>query len=271
MKMLQRILNKIARWVFRPRIKLVPEKASEIRLGTVYGGKTFMDRKYLHGGIVISAGLGEDASFDVEFSARYGGKVIIVDPTPRSIQYFEKLKSRIGQSAECAYGASGYLPVESYDLSAVRADDLVLVKKALWIEATKLRFFLPKNVEHVSHSIVNFQNDHRNDTAFIEVESITLKELMAAQNITSIDLLKLDIEGAEVDVLVDMLQSKIYPKQILVEFDELSNPSAVVRRKYEAVYDQLLSSGYVCRAWDGYADYCFELLKIPSDLESKSA
>lgn len=268
--MLKRIFNKIAKRIFRPRIKLMPDKVHEIRLGTVYGGKTFMDRNYLHSGTVISAGLGEDASFDAEFSARYGAKVIIVDPTPRSIQYFKKLMVRIGQSAECEYGTSGCLPVESYDLSAVRADNLVLVEKALWVEATELRFFLPKNVEHVSHSIVNFQNDHRNDTAFIEVESITLGDLMAALKIDSIDLLKLDIEGAELEVLVNMLESAIYPKQILVEFDELSQPSVAVRGKYEALYARLLSNGYVCRAWDGYADYCFELTNSAPSRDSRT-
>ena len=34
-------------------------------------------------------------------------------------------------------------------------------------------------------------------------------------------MLKLDIEGAENYVIPDMLNKKIFPEQILVEFDEL--------------------------------------------------
>ena len=34
-----------------------------------------------------------------------------------------------------------------------------------------------------------------------------------------IDLLKLDIEGAEVAVLTQMLDNKIYPKYLCIEFD----------------------------------------------------
>jgi FkbM family methyltransferase len=257
--MLKRVFQKFAKWVFRPRIVVIADRAHETRLGTVYGGKTFMDRHYLHGGIVISAGLGEDASFDVEFASRYGAKVIIVDPTPRSIVYFNKLIARVGQPAERIYGTSGCLPIESYDLTRISRENILYIDKALWTEATTLRFFLPKDVEHVSHSIVNFQNDHRDDTPFIEVETTTISDLMGKFEIETIDIFKLDIEGAEIHVLHDMLDKYIHPRQILVEFDELSQPSGVVKKKYEELYKKLLSHGYVCKSWDGYADYCFEL------------
>lgn len=42
---------------------------------------------------------------------------------------------------------------------------------------------------------------------------------MKKNNHTHIDLLKLDIEGAEINVLRQMLEDKIYPKYLLVEFD----------------------------------------------------
>ena len=40
-------------------------------------------------------------------------------------------------------------------------------------------------------------------------------------NHTKIDLLKLDIEGSEIDVLNQMLDDKIYPKYLCIEFDLL--------------------------------------------------
>ena len=44
---------------------------------------------------------------------------------------------------------------------------------------------------------------------------------MNENNNNNIDLLKLDIEGAEINVLNNLLNCKIYPKYILVEFDLL--------------------------------------------------
>jgi len=38
---------------------------------------------------------------------------------------------------------------------------------------------------------------------------------------THIDLLKLDIEGAEIETVNQMLDDKIYPTYILIEFDLL--------------------------------------------------
>ena len=38
---------------------------------------------------------------------------------------------------------------------------------------------------------------------------------------SKIDLLKLDIEGAEIEVLQQMLDDKIFPGYVLVEFDLL--------------------------------------------------
>jgi len=53
------------------------------------------------------------------------------------------------------------------------------------------------------------------------VDTITIKNLMNENNNNNIDLLKLDIEGAEINVLNNLLNCKIYPKYILVEFDLL--------------------------------------------------
>ncbi len=257
--MLTRILKKLLRVIYRPRIRIRRATGSLIHLGTSYGGKTFVDRNELQHATIISVGLGEDASFDVEFAERYGAKVIIVDPTPRSIDYFHALFERIGMPRMQNYGTSGCLPIDSYDLSAVRCDQLTLVPCALWTKRDHLRFYLPADINHVSHSIVNFQNDFRTDTPFIEVESTTPDDLIANYGLTTVPLLKLDIEGAEVAIIGYLLDRNILPHQILVEFDELSRPSASVRSKYEDLDQRLRDMGYVCVAWDGYSDYSYEL------------
>ena len=45
-----------------------------------------------------------------------------------------------------------------------------------------------------------------------------LTTIMSELKLVSIDLLKLDVEGAEYEVLDDMLASSIRPRQLLVEF-----------------------------------------------------
>ena len=46
-----------------------------------------------------------------------------------------------------------------------------------------------------------------------------LKNIMQKLNHTHIDLLKLDIEGAEINVLNQMLNDNIFPKYLCIEFD----------------------------------------------------
>lgn len=79
-----------------PRLPVTPHHLRLIKLGSKYGGWTFADVQNLQGSTIISGGLGEDASFDVEFAARFGARVVLVDPTPRSIRHFEELQASAG-------------------------------------------------------------------------------------------------------------------------------------------------------------------------------
>ena len=56
-----------------------------------------------------------------------------------------------------------------------------------------------------------------------------------------VDILKLDIEGAEIDVLKDVLKSNNLPKQILVEFDIRRKPSFKNKKILKQIHNLLLS------------------------------
>ena len=60
-----------------------------------------------------------------------------------------------------------------------------------------------------------------NNYDIVNVDSI--KNIMNKYNHKKIDLLKLDIEGAENIVLEQMLNDNIYPNYLCVEFDLLRN------------------------------------------------
>ena len=142
--------------------------------------------------------------------------------------------------------------------------------KALWNERTTLKFYLPPNKDHVSHSIVNYQNDYSTDTDFVEVESTTVLELLDGVK-TPLALMKLDIEGAEIEVISHMLESKVYPTQLLVEFDEMNHPSAKGKSRIENAYQLLIKHGYELVYFDGYANFCFVLGSFLKDHEGSLA
>ena len=83
-----------------------------------------------------------------------------------------------------------------------------------------MRFWAPKNPEHVSHFIVNLQES--NDD--FEAQCLRLKTLCECHNLHGIDILKHDIEGAEYGVLEDIVGSGVLPKAVCVEFDEGYHP-----------------------------------------------
>jgi FkbM family methyltransferase len=231
-----------------------------VKLGSKNCGWTILDDPSLrNGGTVLSAGLGEDASFDVELVTKYDVVVHIVDPTPRAIVHFSAIEDRLGLPRNRAYSESGTQPVEAYDLRKATSENIKFHNVALWNENKRIKFFLPKNEVNVSHSIINYQNNYSENTPFIEVDAVTLENLCDSGGIpvSSIVLLKLDIEGAEIEVLESILSIGVRPRQILVEFDELNVPNKRGIERVDRAYKCLLRSGYNLIHTDHQADFLF--------------
>ena len=58
-----------------------------------------------------------------------------------------------------------------------------------------------------------------------KVRTVSLKQIMETQGQgRPLDLLKMDIEGAELVVLDHMLAQEIFPRYLLVEFDLMDQP-----------------------------------------------
>ncbi|PAQ10175.1 hypothetical protein CIT26_09440 [Mesorhizobium temperatum] len=239
--LLKKALHKVRRTVHQPRVSI--SGAQTMRLGSAYGGWDFIDGEELHGSTVISCGLGEDASFDVEFAAKYGAQVIILDPTPRAIAHYQAIVDRIARGELVPTTSDPWHPGR-YDLTNIRPWQLLLVRKALWIEETSLKFFAPSDPTHVSHSIIDFQNNYQMTGTHIHVSALTIEAICRDHSITKLPLLKLDIEGAEVDVLKHMMLGKVRPSQILVEFDELTRPSKRSTARFFEGHGALLNAGY---------------------------
>jgi FkbM family methyltransferase len=160
------------------------------RLGTEYGGYYVPVDRVESDWVCYCAGVGEDIAFDLGLIERFGCHVYAFDPTPRAVQFVKDHAVDVSKYHFYPYG--------------------------VWAEDTTLRFYAPQDPSHVSHSIVNMQ--HTDD--YFTAECKTLATLMRELNHTHIDLIKLDIEGAEHRVLQTMLQDNIVPRVICVDFDQ---------------------------------------------------
>jgi len=245
-----------------PKLEVSPAPFELARLGTPYGGWTFVDTGALFESTIVSCGLGEDASFDVEFASRFHAKVIVVDPTPRAVLHFHKIARRIGRKAALPYADSGKQPAEAYDLSALRSGSLTLIDKAVWTECKPVKLYMPDNPDFVSHSLVNDRSNGLSPRDFIEVNAVSLDALLDSFALRDLPLLKLDIEGAEIEVIRDMLAKKIFPGQILVEYDEFRNSSKDSKRRIEAAHAALLDCGYRLIHFDHPSNFLYSRMAV---------
>lgn len=134
------------------------------RLGSDYGGWTVPIDLVEPGWTCLCAGAGIDVSFDLALAQRFGATVITVDPTDESREHVSRVDGE---------------------------RQLRFVQAALWRENGELQMFLAADPQHRTLSSDDLQRTGRS----VRVPARNLASF------GSIDLLKLDIEGAEYDVL----------------------------------------------------------------------
>jgi len=206
------------------------------KIGNDYSFCMVPEKSLSESSIVYSFGAGEDIHSDISLVRKYGCKVTIFDPTPKAIKHFNELKDHTlqGQAYHCDSGLS-------YDVSDTEIGKIQFKELALWKEDTSLKFFLPEDPNHVSCSINNIQNT--ND--YIEVEANKLSSIMEKLGHPYIDYLKLDIEGAEFEVLENILEENIDIRTIYLEYHyyEVNKPLKNIRRINKSL-NELILSGY---------------------------
>jgi FkbM family methyltransferase len=158
--------------------------------GSNYGGFFLNPNGLNSSSIIYSIGIGEDISFDLEIIKEYNCNVFGYDPTPKAINWI-KCQSLPSKFHFFSFGLGSF--------------------------NGQAEFYLPKNEENVSGSILRNSNRINNNN-IISVEIRTLKHLMEINMHSKIDVLKMDIEGAEYDVLKRFCNEDIRPRQIIIEF-----------------------------------------------------
>ena len=218
------------------------------RFGTDYGG--FYYPKDLPGlsasSVIYCFGAGEDISHDVALAHATGAPVHIFDPTPRAIRHIELtqkvLESQTLISSNKRYGG-GDMNYWPFILEhSVPKTQLVLHPYGLFTkDDPAMKFYLPSNEDYVSCSLL----EGMKGTTYIEVPVKTLRTCMTELGHSQIDLLKMDIEGCECDVLEAMLDDKIYPQYLSVDFDlGWTGEKIQDKPRCRAIMERLLRSGY---------------------------
>lgn len=143
--------------------------------------------------VIYSAGVGRDISFEHELADRFGCKVILIDPSPTGLETLSEERNK--------------------------RPEFIAVNKALAGHDGVLVLSPPRDADEGSWvSVVAENPGDVPQTDSIQVPCVTIRTLMEQNGHTQIDLLKMDIEGAEYGVLEAVMSSGVTIKQIAVEY-----------------------------------------------------
>lgn len=225
------------------------------RLGSRYGGWGIPVGSINASSICYLVGVGEDVTFDLSLIEKYNCHVHLFDPTPRSIKHIANLRAAFkrGETIDAK-------PKGTYPIVPAIEQLLHFYPLGIWNEDTTVKFFAPKIKSHVSHSILNL----RETKQYFLGECQKLSTVMHRLGHAHIDLLKLDIEGAEYNVLQDIVDEDLDVRIICVEFDEVVSGKPRATKRANATIQQLKSKGYKVYMLQGYAEVLFVRADHPS-------
>ena len=197
-----RTRRRIKSWMGRELIVSIQDHRATEYHGSAYGGWAVVPDALSAEAIVYSFGVGDDISFDLSLIHKYGLTVHAFDPTPRSISWVRE------QSMPPQF--------VFHDIGIGDHDGTIVL-------------FPPKKDSHMSFTVMD--RGARSRQEGVEVPVRRLSTLMRDVGHSRIDVLKMDVEGAEYDVLRTLEEDGIYPTQLLVEFHHRFFPDGIERTR----------------------------------------
>lgn len=187
------------------------------RLGTKYGGwilpKHFTMKET---DSALCIGVGEDMSFDLLLSNNTNCNVFCIDPTKRAKKHWDEIKKYYEQKDN--YTFTGNIQNDYNHIIQSLTPNLQkmkFVEKGVNDTPGNLKFYKQSNPNYVSQSLEPSMFTSSYDVVPVD----TIENIVKQHSIQNIELIKMDIEGSEVKVLHNMIDTNILPKYLLVEFD----------------------------------------------------
>ena len=197
-------------------------------IGSPRGGWVVPESLFDAGSICYCVGCGEDITFDLGLIERFKCDVFAFDPTPRAIRHVQK-------------ATEGETKYHFMDVG-------------LWDKEDVLKFFVPQDSSHVSHSLLNLQKTEEHISVNVKRLSHVMKELGHSR----LDLLKIDIEGAEYKVIDTIIEDGLDVRVLCVEYDECFCPLDDQYKERIAVsMNKIIDMGYHLVCVQGNGNYTF--------------
>jgi FkbM family methyltransferase len=235
-----------------------------IKIGTEYGAWVIPNNHLTNTSTCYLVGAGEDISFDVGLAEKYKCHVYIFDPTPRAKKHFDLLIESTRQKKKMPINQS---TTDYYDLSIDNIELLHYKEIGLWNKEDEIRFYSPKDPDHVSHSALNLQKTENYFTAKVN----RLSEIMRSEGHQVLDLLKINIGGAEYVVLDSIIEDRLKIKVLCVEYDERYNPlDKNCENRIRESIEKLIKYGYKVVENDVHPNYTFVLESIYDELIARN-
>lgn len=169
----------------------------------------FLPKEYVKPGAVCYCfGAGEDITFELALAERSEAEVFSFDPAPWSIAYV----------ADVAASLSIPDKYSSYPKDPAVWQHFHFYPYGVWILDGVVNFYSPLKPKFFSYSMVNGNCGAEFFAGPVKKISTIMQEL----GHNHIDLLKVDIEGAEYAVIEDMLNESILPTVICLEFHRVA-------------------------------------------------
>ncbi|TKC59245.1 FkbM family methyltransferase [Pedobacter hiemivivus] len=236
MKAIKELAKKVIK--LHPQTDVKPLK-NLIHVGSEHHGYKVPDNFLNKDSICYCIGAGEDITFDTELKVLYDSKIFIFDPMPEGVNYFIKLKDTVARGE--TFGVFDD-PVFQYRINSQQLEEITYVNKGVWDENTILKFYAPDLENYISHSVYLFKDS----AEYIEAPVDRLSNFMKEFNHSTVDLVKIEIEGAEYTVIDTIVKDKLDIKVIMIEFDEVYHAKGLGHKlRIKKACTQLKKAGYV--------------------------
>jgi len=178
----------------RHKLKQLGIEPVSCKTSALYGGDHgwVVDESLLNKeSVIYSVGVGSNIDFDLELINSFGATVHAFDPTPRSIEWVKNQQ------------LPKHFIFHPFGLSA---------------ENGHMDFFPPAKASSTHFSPIDRYGDTNN---IVRAPVKDIDTIASELNHKEVDLLKMDIEGAEYEVIEALPKNRVAINQILIEFHHM--------------------------------------------------